>query len=390
MASFHLHNQIAHLRQFAFSLVALIVWLANDFAEMGLCWAVALACYPMALHWGLRRIRAIADNPSRAFVLDSAMIFLVLATQPLGLLSQIALIGGMAFAARLCLLPSSRSYQVVRLILIVALAQCGSSVIHGLKNIGLEQSLGLVLLLGLCLFSARTAGFISLERARLFKAAKQAHQQTTHQLTRVKPYLSKPLLASALQTTAPVRLPLIIFFADLHDSTGAAEQLGEQAFTDFLNDYLTRMGQLVLRFNGTLDKYTGDGLMVVFGLEEHGTQQGLAQQCALMALAMRRAFQGLQADCLDQHQPFKPGQRMGIHAGVCLAGSVGPAEQLNFTVLGRAVHVAARLEQHAGLDEILVSKEFAQLLGTDFVLAARPPAIVSGLKRPLNHWALLD
>ena len=122
------------------------------------------------------------------------------------------------------------------------------------------------LLLGLCFFSARTVGLVSSERARLFKAAKQAHQQTTQQLTRVKPYLSKPLLASALQTKAPRRLPLIIFFADLHDSTGAVEQLAEQAFTDFLNDYLTRMGQLVLRFNGTLDKYTRDGLMVVFGL----------------------------------------------------------------------------------------------------------------------------
>ena len=57
---------------------------------------------------------------------------------------------------------------------------------------------------------------------------------------------------------------------------------------------------------------------------------------------------------------------------------------------GRAVHVAARLEQHAGLDEILVSKEFAQLLDAEFVLAARPPADISGLRRPLNHCALLD
>jgi hypothetical protein len=335
MLAFHFDNQIARLRQFAFSLTALIVWLANDFTAMGLCWAAALASYPIGLHWAIRRVRVIAGHPDRAFVLDTAMIFLVLATHPLGLLSQVALIGGMAFVARLCLLTSSQSYQVIRLILIVAFALCGASVIEGLKHIGLQESLGLGLLLGLCFFSARTVGLVSSERARLFKAAKQAHQQTTQQLTRVKPYLSKPLLASAWQTKAPRRLPL-------------------------------------------------------FGLEEPASQQALARQCALMALAMRRAFQGLQADYLAQNQPFKPGQRMGIHAGVCLAGSVGPAEQLNFTVLGRAVHVAARLEQHAGLDEILVSKEFAQLLGAEFVLAARPPADISGLRRPLNHCALLD
>ncbi len=390
MLAFLIDNQVARLRQFAFGLAALIVCLANPSLEIGLYWAVGLASYPVGLHWVLPRMRVIADHPDWAFVLDTAMIFLMLATQPLGLLTQIALIGGMAFVARLCLLSSSQAYQVIRVMLLLAFALCGASVIEGLKRIGLQESLGLGLLLGLCFLSARTVGLVSLERARLLKATKQAHEQTAQQFKRVKPYLSKPLLASALQTKAPRRLPLIILFADLHDSTGAAEQLAEQAFTDFLNDYLTRMGQLVLRFNGTLDKYTGDGLMVVFGLEAHAGQQALARQCALMALSMRKAFQGFQADCLAQNQPYKPGQRMGIHAGVCLAGSVGPAEQLNFTVLGRAVHVAARLEQHADRDEILVSKEFAQLLGTEFVLAARPPATISGLKHPLNHCALLD
>ena len=168
MLAFHFDNQIARLRQFAFSLTALIVWLANDFTAMGLCWAAALASYPIGLHWAIRRVRVIAGHPDRAFVLDTAMIFLVLATHPLGLLSQVALIGGMAFVARLCLLTSSQSYQVIRLILIVAFALCGASVIEGLKHIGLQESLGLGLLLGLCFFSARTVGLVSSERARLF------------------------------------------------------------------------------------------------------------------------------------------------------------------------------------------------------------------------------
>jgi len=115
----------------------LIVWLASDFAESDLCWAVALVSYPIGLHWALRRIGLISDHPDRAFVLDTVMIFLVLATQPLGLLSQIVLIGGMAFVARLCILTSSQSYEVIRLILIVGFVLCGASVIEGLKHIGL-------------------------------------------------------------------------------------------------------------------------------------------------------------------------------------------------------------------------------------------------------------
>lgn len=103
MLAFLLDNQVARLRQFAFGLAALIVCLANPSLEIGLYWAVGLASYPVGLHWVLPRMRVIADHPDWAFVLDTAMIFLMLATQPLGLLTQIALIGGMAF----CCTPMS-------------------------------------------------------------------------------------------------------------------------------------------------------------------------------------------------------------------------------------------------------------------------------------------
>ena len=120
MLAFQFHNQIARLRQFAFGLVALIVWSANDSAGMGLVGPLLLVSYPIGLHSTLRHVKVIADNLDRAFVLDALIVCLILMTQPLGLLSQIALFGGMAFTARLCLLPTSPSYQVIRLILLGA------------------------------------------------------------------------------------------------------------------------------------------------------------------------------------------------------------------------------------------------------------------------------
>jgi len=84
------------------------------------------------------------------------------------------------------------------------------------------------------------------------------------------------------------------------------------------------------------------------------------------------------------------GQRIGIHSGECLVGSFGCPERLNYTVLGRAVHVASRLEQLALPNEILVSAETAELLAERYKLEDRLPAHVPGLQSKLCHSALLD
>lgn len=78
MLAFQIHNQIAHLRQFAFALMALIVWSANDSVRVGFPWAMLLVSYPLLVHWALRRFKATADNPDRAFVLDALIVSLTL------------------------------------------------------------------------------------------------------------------------------------------------------------------------------------------------------------------------------------------------------------------------------------------------------------------------
>ena len=82
-------------------------------------------------------------------------------------------------------------------------------------------------------------------------------------------------------------------------------------------------------------------------------------------------------------------QRIGIHAGVCAVGSIGCPVRQGYTVLGRSVHVAARLEQCARPGEILVSGDFAGLLNSSYRLSPQTSLMISGLKMPLRTSALM-
>jgi adenylate cyclase len=88
------------------------------------------------------------------------------------------------------------------------------------------------------------------------------------------------------------------------------------------------MGQLVLKHGGTLDKFTGDGLVVVFGLEDCDPKLA-AKRCADMALAMRPALGSLLWRWRSRLSRLPTGQRIGIHSGECLVGSFGCPERLN-------------------------------------------------------------
>ena len=108
------------------------------------------------------------------------------------------------------------------------------------------------------------------------------------QVDSIRPYLPIASLIDAPPEAGARRRVLTLFIADLVDSTGTADLHCDDLFTELLNDYIVTMGQLVLKYGGTLDKFTGDGLVVVFGLEDCDPKLA-AKRCADMALAMRPA-----------------------------------------------------------------------------------------------------
>ena len=132
------------------------------------------------------------------------------------------------------------------------------------------------------------------------------------------------------------RRDLVILVSDVRDFTSASEaSIPEQIVTD-LNHYFSRMVEIVHNNDGIVDKFLGDGMLAYYGLND---PRQAVSQALRSAVQMQDAMGGLREKLST---PFRIG--IGIHAGEVIAGKIGSAEKLEFTVIGDVVNTASRLE----------------------------------------------
>jgi len=167
------------------------------------------------------------------------------------------------------------------------------------------------------------------------------------------------------------RQTVTILFTDLRGSTSLAERLPPEAFVTAVNEYLTVMGRCVLDQGGILDKFTGDGLMAIFGAMSDGTNNG-ASAAARAALEMRRRIADLNvARAARGEEVVQFG--VGIHTGDVVVGTIGLPERSQYDAFGDAVNTASRMEtltKEFKVDSIL-SRDTADRVRVDGV-ALRP------------------
>lgn len=147
----------------------------------------------------------------------------------------------------------------------------------------------------------------------------------------------------------PKRVYATVLFSDIRSFTTIAEQMPPDALMQWLNEYMERMAELVNDHGGAVNKFVGDAVMAVFGFPFfHEDPAHIARDAANAvdcALAMEHALEQLNDDWQRRGLP-EIGIRVGIQSGPLVAGSLGSAQRMEYTVIGDTVNVAARLESY--------------------------------------------
>ncbi|WP_052890881.1 adenylate/guanylate cyclase domain-containing protein [Thermogemmatispora carboxidivorans] len=198
-----------------------------------------------------------------------------------------------------------------------------------------------------------------------------------------------PALESTLRTPEERRV-VTVMFADITGSTPLADRLDPEDLRAILASYFTLMTEQIRRHGGTVEKYIGDAVMAVFGLPlaheddpDRAIRAALDMQAALARFNQERRRRDPEAALLQM--------RIGINTGE--VATPGPDGSLNsrrdFLVTGEAVNLAARLQQVASPDTILVGER--TYLATREVFRFRPlaPLQLKGKAEPSRAWVVL-
>jgi class 3 adenylate cyclase len=187
----------------------------------------------------------------------------------------------------------------------------------------------------------------------------------------------------------PKRKKLTIFFSDIAGFTETVEALESEELTNLLNQYLTEMSKIAQTHGATVDKFIGDAIVAFFGDPiSRGPEQD-ATAGVRMAMAMQKRMHELQGEWRDRglEQTFE--LRIGITTGYCTVGNFGSADRLDYTAIGNAVNLAARLQATAERGEILLDGETQSLVKDSILTEERGSVTVKGVSRPVRVYAVV-
>jgi class 3 adenylate cyclase/putative methionine-R-sulfoxide reductase with GAF domain len=237
---------------------------------------------------------------------------------------------------------------------------------------------------------------VEAQSQELVKLNQQLEQRVADQVGEIKrmsrlrrflpPQVADLIIASGSEKQLEShRREITALFCDLRGFTGFTESADAEDVMALLRDYHTAIGEMIIKYNGTLERYAGDGVMVVFN--DPVPVENPAMQAVLMALEVRDALGALTATWSRLGHDL--GFGIGIAHGFATLGTIGFEGRFDYAAIGTVSNVASRLCDEAKPGQILISPRV--LVAVEDAVKVEPVGEfeLKGIRRPLAAYSVV-
>ncbi|MGB3513382.1 MAG: adenylate/guanylate cyclase domain-containing protein [Microcoleaceae cyanobacterium] len=202
-------------------------------------------------------------------------------------------------------------------------------------------------------------------------------------------YVTDEIVSNLLETPEGLKLggerkKITILTSDIRGFTSTSEALPAEEIMTIINFYLSSMADVITSFQGTIDEFMGDGILVLFGApitRENDATRAVACGVA-MQLAMQSVNEQIEAWGLT---PLDMG--IGINTGEVVVGNIGSEKRTKYAVVGNQVNLTYRIESYSTGGEILISETTLQEVGESLLrIDGRKLVQPKGVKQPINIY----
>ena len=204
-------------------------------------------------------------------------------------------------------------------------------------------------------------------------------------------YLSKEVVDEILKSPGGVELKgelrdISILVSDLREFTRLTAALGPRQVLEIINSYFEMMTEIIIGHRGTIDEFTGDGIVVFFG-----APQALADHCrraVRCALDMQEAMGELNVQLARRALPeLRMG--IGVNCGQLIVGNIGSEKRKKYGALGSPINLAFRIEAQTVGGEVLVSPEVHSNLNGQLLVDQARESLLKGLDDPVTLYRVV-
>ncbi len=185
-----------------------------------------------------------------------------------------------------------------------------------------------------------------------------------------KPYVPKAVTSRILEGKGSLpseQSEATIMFVDIKGFTELADQLDPEKTIEIINNIFKPIVGIIEKYDGCINKFLGDGLMVTFGIPFNHRDD--PERAARVSLEIMKSIEKNGKIKID-NKLISLKARIGINTGLCISGEIGSASRKEFTVIGDTVNLASRLQENATPGKILIGEKTFHRIKANFIISS--------------------